>query len=95
MKVIVLGLGISGKAAAHFLNKRGDKVLGVDRIVQTFEEIQVVSESSPIQLEGIDLVVKSPGITQTHPWVVAARARNVPIIGEIDLALAELKKKDK
>ena len=95
MKVIVLGLGISGKAAAHFLNKRGDKVLGVDRIVQTFEEIQVVAESSPIQLEGIDLVVKSPGITQTHPWVVAARARNVPIIGEIDLALAELKKKDK
>jgi UDP-N-acetylmuramoylalanine--D-glutamate ligase len=95
MKVVVLGLGISGKAAALYLRHRGDQVLGVDRVVQTVEEIPVIAESAPIQLEGVDLVVKSPGILQTHPWVEAARARKISVVGEIDLGLAELKRRNK
>jgi UDP-N-acetylmuramoylalanine--D-glutamate ligase len=95
MKALVLGLGISGKAAALYLRNRGDEVLGVDRVLQTLDGIVTISEAAPIQLEGIDLVVKSPGVRQTHPWVEAARMRKLPVVGEIDLAFAELKNRGK
>lgn len=95
MKSVVLGLGLSGKAAARYLKKRGDAVLGVDRVASPFDGIDVYSESEPICLNGIDLVIKSPGIPNSHPWVIAALSKKIPIVGEIDLAFAELKKRDK
>ena len=36
-------------------------------------------------LEGVGLVVKSPGVTAGAPPVVAARARGIPVISEIEL----------
>jgi len=95
MKVLVLGLGISGKAAARYLQERGEEVIGVDRTANASSDMPVLLESSPIDLQGVDLLVKSPGIPFSHPWVVAAQAHRIPIVGEIDLALAELKKKGK
>ena len=95
MKTIVLGLGISGRAAANFLRKRGDEVIGVDRIIQTVDGLTVLSDAGPIQLEGVDLVIKSPGIPSTHAWVQAAHNKSIPVMGEIDLAFAEFKKRGK
>lgn len=43
--------------------------------------------------EGVDLVVKSPGIASTHAWVVEAKKRNINVIGEIELAAQQLKEK--
>jgi UDP-N-acetylmuramoylalanine--D-glutamate ligase len=94
MRVVVLGLGISGDAAARYLRERGDEVIGVDRNVSS-KDFPFFFESGPIVLQNVDLVVKSPGIPFTHPWVEAARASSIPILGEIDLALRELKKRDK
>ncbi|MFC2049151.1 UDP-N-acetylmuramoyl-L-alanine--D-glutamate ligase [Chlamydiota bacterium] len=90
MRAIVLGLGVSGRAAASFLKSRGDEVLGVDRSEPVLDGIRVVSDAGAPQLEGVSLFVKSPGISFAHPWVKAALSSDIPVVGEIDLALAEL-----
>lgn len=95
MKVVVLGLGISGRCVATFLRERGDEVLGVDRAQPVLEGIRVVSDASEPQLEDVGLFVKSPGIDSSHPWVRAALNRGIPVVGEIDLALAELAHRSK
>ena len=40
-------------------------------------------------LLGADVVVRSPGVPQTHPWVVELRERGVPITGGTALWMAE------
>lgn len=95
MKVVVLGLGISGKAAAHYLMNRGESVIGVDRNLQAVEGIECLHESTPISFQGVDLLIKSPGIPPTHPWVVEGARLGIPIMGEIDLAFSALKQKNK
>ena len=37
-------------------------------------------------LDTADLVVVSPGVTADHPALASARARGVPILGELELA---------
>ena len=95
MKVIVLGLGMSGRAAASFLHHRGEEVVGVDRNEPSIEGIRVMSDVTPPQLQDVGLFVKSPGIAYAHPWVQAASMCGIPIVGEIDLALAELAQRQK
>ena len=95
LKVVVLGLGVSGRCAVAYLRERGDEVIGVDRMQTPLEGIQVVSDSSLPQLEGVELLVKSPGIDSSHAWVQAAIEQDIPVVGEIDLALAELEKRSK
>jgi UDP-N-acetylmuramoylalanine--D-glutamate ligase len=95
MKVVVLGLGVSGKAAASFLKARGDEVLGVDRNVSSFDGMSVVSDECLPNFDGVGLCVKSPGIGREHPWIMEARRREIPVVGEIDLAFAELAKRRK
>ena len=35
---------------------------------------------------GVDLLVASPGLPPTHPLLVDAQARGVPVWGEVELA---------
>lgn len=80
MKALVLGLGISGKSAATFLEKRGYEVLGVD------------DQFAPTAIEDVksfDLFVPSPGISKRHPLYQRALAANLPIKGEVQLGLEE------
>jgi len=82
MKALVLGLGISGKAAKDFLEKRGWSVVGVD------------DKYAPQEIENIaefDLFVPSPGISQKHPLYKKAIEAALPIKGEAQLALEEIK----
>ncbi len=95
MKVVVLGLGVSGRCAATYLQERGDEVLGVDRAQTALEGVRVVSDAEQPQLENVGLLVKSPGIDCSHPWVATALNRGIPMVGEIDLALAELAQRGK
>jgi UDP-N-acetylmuramoylalanine--D-glutamate ligase len=75
--VLVLGLARSGKAASAALERRGVEVVGVDR--------DLGNDTDPAVLEGIELLVKSPGVPRDAPLVAEAERRGVPIWSEVEL----------
>jgi len=77
---LVVGMGKSGQAAARLLRAKGAQVFGAD---------DKVSGQRPVQasaLDGIDLVVASPGIPLDKPIFVEARKRGIELLGEVELA---------
>ena len=87
VKALVLGFGVSGIAAARLLRAQGVEVIAVDRNPQK----GVLPESPPPSLDGIDLLVVSPGIPASHPIVQQAAALGIARVGEIDLAFRALR----
>src|SRR5581483_551750 len=91
-RVLVLGLARSGQAAALALARRGAAVVGADRAVELDAgrleaagvEVRAGSEEEAL-LEGVELVVKSPGVPAESPLAAAARARGLPIWSEVEL----------
>ena len=89
--VMVIGLGVSGVAAARFLASRGaklvmtDRRLDVDRSSLPAGALKLGAEDAR-WLDGIDLVVTSPGVPRDSILLSAATARKIPVIGEIELA---------
>jgi UDP-N-acetylmuramoylalanine--D-glutamate ligase len=77
-RVLVLGLARSGRAAAAALERRGVEVVGAEREVGNDEDVTL--------LDGVGLLVKSPGVPGEAPLVVAARERGVPVWSEVELA---------
>lgn len=95
-KVLVLGMGMSGRSAVEFLFAHGASVHGLDRdahLLSTNPDIQklqqagltVCSEKDFQSFEKFDLLVISPGVPLTHPIVRAAQQAQVPVMGEIEL----------
>jgi len=76
--VLVLGLARSGFAAAAALERRGVEVVRADRELGNDEDIGL--------LDGVELLVKSPGVPAEAPLVAAARERGIPVWSEIELA---------
>jgi len=87
MKVLVIGYGVSGKAAAAFLRSQGHLVSVVDK--KSGEG--VLSDSADFPLEGFEQVILSPGIPQTHPLVQKALELKIEVIGEMELGCRHLK----
>ncbi|KAA6459838.1 UDP-N-acetylmuramoyl-L-alanine--D-glutamate ligase [Acidobacteria bacterium AB60] len=101
-KVLVVGLGKSGLAAALFLRKRGAQVT-----VSDVRSAEALANDIPALLEeGInveagghglltfrrqDLIVVSPGVPLNTPELAQARSFGLPIIGELELAARFLK----
>jgi UDP-N-acetylmuramoylalanine--D-glutamate ligase len=75
--VLVLGLARSGRAAATALERRGVEVVRADRELGNDHDVAL--------LEGVELLVKSPGVAGEAPLVAAARARSVPVWSEVEL----------
>ena len=90
-RVMVVGLGVSGRAAARFLAARGAALLLTDKKgdLATSDlpagEVHLGSESAA-WLKSIDLVVTSPGIPRDSILLREAVARGIPVIGELELA---------
>jgi UDP-N-acetylmuramoylalanine--D-glutamate ligase len=101
-KVLVVGLGKSGLAAALFLRRRGAQVT-----VSDLRSAKALSKEIPSLMEaGIaveagghglltfrrqDLIVVSPGVPLSTPELVQVRNLGLPIIGELELAARFLK----
>jgi len=94
-KVLVLGLGLSGVAAAELLLARGARVIIRDdnnspELEETVERFR--RKGVPVRRgdeggeDGEDLLVLSPGISLTHPRVEDALRRGVEVLGEMELA---------
>jgi UDP-N-acetylmuramoylalanine--D-glutamate ligase len=73
MRALVYGLARSGRSAAERLD---DPVL-VDRSLGNEDDLSL--------LDGVEVVVKSPGVPGKAPLVVAARERGIPVWSEIEL----------
>jgi UDP-N-acetylmuramoylalanine--D-glutamate ligase len=96
-QILVIGLARSGAACARFLTSRGARVtlndladetaLG-DRVRQMRDlGVRVVLGSHPFDIfEKADMIVLSPGVPHTLPVLQHVRDKNVPIIGEMELA---------
>ena len=91
-RVLVVGLARSGMAAAEALVGRGATVVGFDRdeeldvgrLLELGVEVHRGREEERL-LQGIDLVVKSPGVPGETLLVASARERAVPVWSEIEL----------
>ena len=101
-KVLVVGLGVSGLAAALFLRRRGAQVTVSD--LRSAEELAkhipaLLDAGVNVEAGGHghatfrrqDLIVLSPGVTPNSPELDEARTFHIPIIGEIELAARFLK----
>jgi UDP-N-acetylmuramoylalanine--D-glutamate ligase len=77
LKVLVYGLARSGRSAAERLQERGDDVVLVDRSLENENDVAL--------LDGVELVVKSPGVPGDAALIVAARERGIPVWSEVEL----------
>jgi UDP-N-acetylmuramoylalanine--D-glutamate ligase len=91
-KVLVVGAGKSGVAAANFCAARGARVTVTDRAAAPKEAAglhaavqQDFGGHDPAGFAAADLIVLSPGVPPLDE-VAAARARGVEVTGEIELA---------
>jgi UDP-N-acetylmuramoylalanine--D-glutamate ligase len=103
-KILVVGLGKSGLAAALFLRRRGAQVT-----VSDVRSAEALAKEIPALLEaGIaveagghglltfrrqDLIVVSPGVPLNTPEIVQVKSFGLPVIGEVELAARYLKGK--
>ena len=102
--VLVLGLAKSGAAAATMLLRNDIKVTINDYrtekdapIVNEFTRLgaEVIVGSHPLSvLDGIDIIVKNPGISYDNIILSTAANLNIPIITEIELASLLLEEHD-
>jgi UDP-N-acetylmuramoylalanine--D-glutamate ligase len=77
-RVLVLGLARSGLAAKAALESRGTEVVAADRTLGNDADVGL--------LDGVDVLVKSPGVPGEAPLVAAARERGIPVWSEVELA---------
>ena len=89
---LVVGLARSGIAAALALRRRGVEVIGVDAgSPPALSELRRAGvevhggEAGVALLERAGSVVKSPGVPAEAPVIAQARARRLPVVGELEL----------
>src|SRR5437762_3156069 len=96
---LVVGLARSGVAAALALRARGEEVIGCD--AGASETPQLAAAAGRLREAGVEIhldasgdaiaarartLIKSPGVPQYAPPVLAARERGLTVLGELELA---------
>jgi UDP-N-acetylmuramoylalanine--D-glutamate ligase len=86
----ILGMGVSGRAAARLLHSRGFSVTGIDSC-ESIEPCEwcdrlVCGVVDPGIAEQLDGLVLSPGVRPSSDLPEAAVSLGLPVIGEIELA---------
>jgi UDP-N-acetylmuramoylalanine--D-glutamate ligase len=99
-RVVVVGLGASGVAAARLCLRRGARVVANDgkarealsdeaRALEELGATLVAGGHAAARLDEADVVVVSPGVPPL-PAIVAAAAKGVPVWGEVELAVRSM-----
>ena len=76
-RVLVLGLARSGQAATAALERRGVQVVAAGSELGNDEDLSL--------LDGVGLLVKSPGVPGENALVAGARERGIPVWSEVEL----------
>ena len=96
-KILVIGAGISGCAAAKIAKKFGADVTLSDAKAEAdlkfdFQNLRdaginlVFGKQTEDLLDGVDMVILSPAVPVRIPLIQAALAKNIPVISEVELA---------
>ncbi|MDP1881147.1 MAG: UDP-N-acetylmuramoyl-L-alanine--D-glutamate ligase [Parachlamydiaceae bacterium] len=104
-KILIIGMGLSGRSAALFLLENNASVLGVDsKMMQLQLDPEIHSlikkglvlntDQSNLKIDKFDFVVLSPGVSPDHELVSLAKQENIPVLGEIELGCQILKNKE-
>lgn len=83
---------LDGKVIAVWgLGREGTSVLGYLQKYGIGKEIRVFENDGEADLSGVDIVVKSPGVSLYKPEIVAAKARGIRFTSSSDLFLGEMR----
>ena len=100
-RTIVVGLGRTGLSCARYLYSRGIEFAVTDSRAAP-PETQALQDLAPdidmrfggfdqTLLDGATQIIASPGVALQEPFLLAAAARGVPIVGDIELFAREAK----
>ncbi len=94
MTALVIGAAVSGRAAVPLLRADGEKVAVYDRDPAAADDLDAdevhVGEWRAAYLDGVDLVVVSPGVPEGSPPIVDALAAGIPLWSELELGFRHL-----
>ncbi len=98
-KALVLGVGDTGISAIRHLQSKGAEVVAADtrESPPRAAELSIPVVTGPFAaslLEGVDLVVVSPGLSLGEPVVREASRRNIPVMGDVELFATEISKRN-
>lgn len=92
---LVLGLGVSGEAAARLLAAKGMAVTAVDQgdspaiseRIEALENLGIhcIGGVTRLPREAFDICVVSPGIDQASAWVREVEDRGIEVVSELEL----------
>lgn len=90
----IFGMGESGVATAEFLARRGARVRAVDRKAlnelkpehaRRLEQSRIaLCAQDEAALEGVELILLSPGVPPQLPLIAEARRRGIAVTGELE-----------
>lgn len=97
-KCVVLGMGVSGIAAASLLLHHGKKTVAVDHKYSTLvktdsiiklmkQGLEFFSDLSEKELSHCEELIVSPGVPYTHPLIQKALELGISVIAELELGL--------
>jgi len=94
MRVLVIGLGVSGRAAGELLAAEGHEVVGFDDRPDVDPGEWPGSlrrgEWASDLLRDVDVVVPSPGVPETSPHLADVLAAGIPLWSELELGARHL-----
>lgn len=95
-RVLVIGLGRSGRASITVLRRRGARVLATDESAAALGDAESALRESgarflppqalAAELASIDVAVLSPGVPLTSPVVRRVQDARIPVLSEIEVA---------
>ncbi|AKV56035.1 UDP-N-acetylmuramoyl-L-alanine--D-glutamate ligase [Bifidobacterium actinocoloniiforme] len=81
-RVLVAGLGVSGRSAVQALQGRARAVTSVDERAQDAD----LSSFDQVDWSQVDVVMTSPVFNPRTPFIQEAQERGIPVISEVELA---------